>query len=766
MADSPRQNTQTNRQARRPQPYARPAAPEPQSTPSRLRSLLSYVSPFRSARKAKEPSPKPANDEDEMEDGEHIKDEHDSADEAAQFALHGRLLTRAGDFNEHAPPSPSPGTGSSTQRSLGSSLASSVTMPNLAALASTSSSLATPRFPGALARSPSYAHFADAQSAYTAESAVASTSSHATQELARFFQDKAERGEDHLSAVEQAGVLQLMQQSQTEAALPTAFTPKFRSSQPAFLSQPASQVPSSAGSIFDGAASSVAGGAIAPVAAKRRRPIYVGAGYSSRRRRTGALGGLVSSQSESALSSLAGPSTDGKRRRTGADREDEDDIPVATLDDIVASPARASPASPARKVEPAAVPQPKPSSAQPKFGGASSASASTPAKPSPLWQVSSQSESATPTPPRKASAQASTPPTATRAADLVMEVIRQEDEARRAATPTAPKRKKDAILNPYAGAENPLALAGRVARKEKPKPASPKPSQRVSKVVAEIEKIKEKEVSPLEQLERTMPAEYRRKAKRASASPPPAPKPAAKPAQVKADKKGKKPVAVVTLSSSDNEDEEMGAAEEEEPENDEEEEEEDVEEEDQLEEDEDEELPAPKAAFSFGAPASKVKASEAPKPAFSFGASSSGFSSAPAAPAAPAPAQKSAFSFAPSASATPEPTDGAQALLALSGAAPAPAPGRTLTPAEAGVPLAPPVFPPASAAPAKDAEEVIDPREAARALSKAQLPLVRFSFAGVGATNARKVDEGDKAREAVKDLVRAMGRGELPTFAF
>lgn len=177
-------------------------------------------------------------------DNGRVKDEHDSADEDAQFALHGKLMTRAGDvrltlaasswslsadllpdrrqFNQNAPPSPSPGTGSSTQRSLGSSLASSATMPNLAALGaapSTSSGLATPRFPGALRRSPSRAHYADAQSAYTAESAAASSSSHATQELARFFQAKAERGEDRLSAVEQAGVFQLMQRGASSALL-------------------------------------------------------------------------------------------------------------------------------------------------------------------------------------------------------------------------------------------------------------------------------------------------------------------------------------------------------------------------------------------------------------------------------------------------------------------------------------------------------------------------------------------------------------------
>lgn len=201
------------------------------------------MSPFRSARKRKEPSPAPPSDDDDEDEDARIKDEHDSAEDDAHFALHGKLLTRSGDvrphlprsspscladprsppsqFTENVPASPSPWTGSSTQRSIGSSLASSATMPNLAALAAagpstSSSTLTTPHLPGALRRSPSHAagsaaRYADVRSAYTAESVLESSSTHATQELARFFQDKADRGEDRLSAVEQAGVYQLMQ---------------------------------------------------------------------------------------------------------------------------------------------------------------------------------------------------------------------------------------------------------------------------------------------------------------------------------------------------------------------------------------------------------------------------------------------------------------------------------------------------------------------------------------------------------------------------
>lgn len=86
-------------------------------------------------------------------------------------------------------------------------------------------------------------------------------------------------------------------------------------------------------------------------------------------------------------------------------------------------------------------------------------------------------------------------------------------------------------MNPYASDDNPLALAGtgRPTRTKAVRPrlcrtharahkhggsvctqksSTPRPAQRVSKVTAEVEKLKQKaqEESPLEQLERTMPA--------------------------------------------------------------------------------------------------------------------------------------------------------------------------------------------------------------------------------------------------------------------
>ncbi|GAA5942204.1 hypothetical protein JCM3775_001351 [Rhodotorula graminis] len=851
MADSPRRNTQANRQARRAQPYARPSpAPEPEaSTPSRLRSLLSYVSPFRSARKRKEPSPAPPSDDD-SDDHARIKDEHDSAED--DFALHGKVLTRSGDFTDNVPASPSPWTGSSTQRSIGSSLASSATMPNLAVLAAagpstSSSNLTTPHLPGALRRSPSHAagstaRYADVRSAYAATSALESSSTHATQELARFFQDKADRGEDRLSAVEQAGVFQLMQRAQAESSLPTAFTPNFRS---ASALPPAQSVASSSSSSVFGGPASVAGSAIPSSAAKRRRPIYVGAGYSSRRRRATTLGLASTTTSTSSLSDAA--LADGKRRRTATDRGDEDDIPLASLDDMVASPSRfaavaaSAPASPART----SMSAPASVAPKPRFGGASgsgsngvgaSASTSTPAKPSPLWQVSG--ESATPTPPRgKAAAPApSSSSSSTRAADLVLEVIRQDDAARKKALPvaaTAASAGKGAILNPYAGEENPLAMAGRVGRKDKailspPQQTveSPKPKQRVDKVVAEVGKLKDvSDVSPLEQLERTMPAEYRRETKRTTkpASPPPAPKPepsaaASAPAPATAKSKGKKAVAVVTLSSEEEgdeeeeeredegEDEEMGSGAEAQDGDESEEYELDddmAEAETGEEEQEEDTLPTPPAfapaaqtpSFSFGASSLPNPFSTSTGGAFSFGSATYVPSSQPAFSFGASTSSTPSFSFAPSSASTAAParapsgpsSDDAQALLAFSGAGAGAPQQRPLTPQEANIPPEPPVFPAPSslstapspfsfgaassstaAAPAavagNSADAAQDPQAAARALPRRELDLSRFSFAGIGARAS--ATGSDKALEAVKDLVKGMSRSELPTFSF
>lgn len=61
----------------------------------------------------------------------------------------------------------------------------------------------------------------------------------ATESLALFFREKADAGNVPLNAIEEAGVLRLMQQAQLES-LPTAFTPNFKSG--GNLSNPQSNV--------------------------------------------------------------------------------------------------------------------------------------------------------------------------------------------------------------------------------------------------------------------------------------------------------------------------------------------------------------------------------------------------------------------------------------------------------------------------------------------------------------------------------------------
>lgn len=256
-------------------------------------------------------------------------------------------------------------------------------MPDLA-------SVASPRAPGNFARSPTAAASDYNASEYSAGGGAA------TEELARFFREKAERGEEGLTAIEQAGVMHLLQQGELSLHLvklhpvadaqssfpaqsvPTAFTPNFASTN------------ASTSLSFAPAASSASQVATSGAQYKRRRPLYVGAGYSSRRRK--ASSGISKSHSEGSLAALAAAETtgavvDGKRRRTEQD-EMEEDIPVASLDDvlvsapIVSKPSAASPAASTSASEKAQDKlKSKPSIS--RFTGTT-----TPAKPSPLWQVS------------------------------------------------------------------------------------------------------------------------------------------------------------------------------------------------------------------------------------------------------------------------------------------------------------------------------------------------------------------------------------------
>jgi len=59
-----------------------------------LRSVLSYLSPFRSSSKTQKAPEEQDEPEDEEEDADVKGDESDSADEAAHFALHGREVAR------------------------------------------------------------------------------------------------------------------------------------------------------------------------------------------------------------------------------------------------------------------------------------------------------------------------------------------------------------------------------------------------------------------------------------------------------------------------------------------------------------------------------------------------------------------------------------------------------------------------------------------------------------------------------------------------
>ncbi|GAA5924256.1 hypothetical protein JCM1841_006887 [Sporobolomyces salmonicolor] len=777
MEGSPRRNTQANRQTRRQSPYARPAPPPPQPTPSRLRSVLSFLSPFRPTPKPKEPSPEPQEDEQYEEDAE-VKEEDDgSAEEAAQFALHGKLLPRDRADLFDAPASPTPATQNQNAapfRTLGASgFASSFSMPDLAVVASTST-LSTPRLPGNFARSPSHVSLAGSRGGSIYGGSERGGSGKAAEELARFWAEKAGRGEDGLTAVEQAGVMHLMQQAQAESPIPTAFTPNFRAPSPQYLSNPPLPYASSSASVNSSIFGAPTQNGSPAGTYKKRRPLYVGAGQSSRRRKSLAAG-LAKSQSESSLFSIssAEPSVaEGKRRRT--EHDEEDDIPVASLDDVVAVPS-ATPAPSPAPVPVTSVSGPHKAQEKPKPSLARFTGTSTPAKPSPLWQVS-QAQTPSPSPPRKPTSK-----TATSAANLMLDVIQQVD----AANPlpkAAAAAGKDAILNPYDSGENPLALAGKRAPRSagagRAKSATPRRTARTANKAAEVEKPQEKEISPLEQLERTMPAEYRREAsakrtKPSVESPPPAPalapkKQAGKPAAPA--KKEKKVVEAVELSS-------------------------DYEEEDQLEEDE-EMVPAaavptkkpveekksaspfsfatsappaakdkPASGFAFGAPASSP---------FSFGATAPAvanpFAPAPTSAAgAAAPPANTLFSFG-----TPT-SSHANSAPAPSSLTPPPA-ATAISPRASLPPTPPPVSAPSafsispSVAPTPSAAaEPTTPEEAkerAATLDKAKLPLARFSFAGVLSPARRQDEPVDPTTKAIQDLVRNMGHGELPVFAF
>lgn len=168
-----------------------------------------------------------------------------------------------------------------------------------------------------------------------------------------------------------------------------------------------------------------------PGSYRKRRPIYVGAGYSSqaaRRRRMNAVidadSRLRRSQSDSHVSDLVDDQAQssvaaGKRRRVEAD--DDDDAPPP-FSNVSADSVQPSPA-PKSSIRSSATSNNLNSLSRP------SAPVATPARPSPLWQVS-KADTPSPSPPKKPSQPDVSIRVPTRAADLMMDIIREEDSAR------------------------------------------------------------------------------------------------------------------------------------------------------------------------------------------------------------------------------------------------------------------------------------------------------------------------------------------------
>ncbi|ORY70641.1 hypothetical protein BCR35DRAFT_307947 [Leucosporidium creatinivorum] len=735
--DNRRSSLQNGRQERKraSSPYARPASPAtraPAATPSRLGAMLSYFSPFRSSKAAKQPSPEPEEEEQDEDEPAEAEDEEEGA-----FALHGQSLAHVGDasFGEHeldgrAPPSPTPQS-QSLYPSL-SSLTTSQSLPNLAspAVASPSQRGLNHYAPSPLGRPVEDARPATPSAWGGSEAQYENDSNRsppgrATAELARFFREKADRGDEPLTAIEQAGVFALMQQAQAES-LPTAFTPRFEGRGSSSVSTQGF-LPHSASQTFPASTSTARFGSPAPSASsnapfRRRRPVYVGAGYSSqaaRRRKANAAaangeGGLTRSQSVGMVYEMSGSKTeepsvaDGKRRKVV---EDSDDAPppFATEAPIPSSPAPSVAPSPAKA----------PVSLGPKYSAIS-----TPARPSPLWQVS-KADTPSPSPPKRMTTASSTIKPSF-AADLMMDIIREEDAAR-------PKVTRQEVLNPYESADNPMA---RIPRSRPSRPATPRRTPASAKKAAPTPT---KEISPLEQLERTMPADYRRDdAKRARPSPASpakaAPSPAPAPAKAKAKAAPSKKQALETielLSDSDEEEQE----------------------EDEDEEEEEEAAPPPPKQTAH-------KSRGSTKQASTFAPAKTTSKAPTPSPAPPTPKRK-----APTPEPESEPTTSRRPSLF------APPVEQPSSPKASLPPTPPPVVtssfsfsvPPTAPAAAPSATGSDDKaREEALKVVKSALP--KFSFAGafVGCESRK---EEDAAVRAVQELVKGMSRSELPKLA-
>ncbi|GAA5876140.1 hypothetical protein JCM3774_003510 [Rhodotorula dairenensis] len=372
MSDTPRQNAHASRLARRQSPYTRPAqeSSAAPSTPSRLRSLLSYVSPFRSGRKTKVEAAPATESESEERQADGVT----------------------------GSPSPEFET-SENNYSAGSRPGSAAAQSGDLAFSGTGTSASTNSFQA-----------------------------------------------------------------------PTAFTPHFRPDRPASNARDDL-------STRDSPSAALAG----PVV-RRKRPLYVGAGYTGRRKWTG----RPKQAEEVPETDVTAPPIPGKRRRLASD--DAEGAPPTRSQGTFASTSSEGRINTANR-----------NLAGPAYESASLSSS---------LAINAAQEA---TPPKR---------NATRAADLVMDILRSE-MPQGADLANAPRQEQNVtrILNPYDTDENVLSLAASStrtassARKASRADVSQKAPAAANspKQAEEPRQVKEaKEPSASELLQRTMPAAYRR----------------------------------------------------------------------------------------------------------------------------------------------------------------------------------------------------------------------------------------------------------------
>ncbi|KAK4055850.1 hypothetical protein OIO90_003105 [Microbotryomycetes sp. JL221] len=752
---------------------------------SRLGAMLSFLSPFR-RKQTPTPAASSANKHtteqyDPEQDAEMEQDNDDSNGQRGLADARGEadlVSTRAPRMYPTLP------------------MNSSFSMPDLSLVANE-----TPRFLNGSHQRPMTplafgAHDDDADS-------LARTSPQkANEELANFFRQKAERGDEPLTPIEQAGVLHLMQQAQADSQAPTAFTPNFRA---AFSPGPsASALPRSTSLQGLTSVASTFGTPSSPFqspasGSRRRRPMYVGAGYSSlsaRRRRATTMVQKDEDQLDQGL--LAGTTSvaAGKRRRMDDDDGDDGEQsapPITTMSSLSHSSPKVN--------QPVTTTAPTQTRSTVKQAVRLAAHV-TPAKPSPLWQVSKASPSPSPSPAKvqemSTQTEATQVKTPTKAADIVMNVLREQ--------PAPPKSViRQEVLNPYDSVESPMP---RIPRSRPTKPSTPRrtPARKAAAATPTKSATPAKELSLSEQLEKTMPEKLRHTgpkknkiAEEMEAEPTPEPEPTPLPvfkkatSSTKAPKQPAKP-AVEVMELSDSEDDAEAESSDEPP----------------VEPSANESKSIPTMAHSthsFAAPASSAQSAFGQKStasAFSFAPASTppdqknqvpparsevttnqklsatsatngpdsttkplAFGAATSEPSGAAVSAsttyKSPFNF--SSSAANSASDAAAAAKAAapifgfaSGATASPKPATTTGAASAAAPST--ILNATSESTGVVTEE--QARERARGAAKATLPRVSFSDAFL-AHDSKTVK--DASVRAVMDVVKGMSKSELPTFA-